>query len=103
MRGRAQRRQLLDWLMGGAVLAETDRVVSENVDYGQFHQRRQAQRRLEIIAENQEARSEGPNLAQRQAVANRGHRVFANPEMKIAADAIIGLEITGALKRKPGL
>ena len=40
-----QRRQMLDRLMRGAVLAEPDRVVRHHVDDALAHQRRQADRR----------------------------------------------------------
>ena len=55
-RDRAQRRQLLDRLVGRAVLADADRVVREDVDRPEApSDRRQADRRPHVVAEDQEA------------------------------------------------
>ena len=46
-RNRAQDGQLLDRLMRRAVFADADRIVREDVDDRQLHERRQADRRLQ--------------------------------------------------------
>ena len=51
---RAECRELFNRLMGRAVLADTDRVMREHVDDRQLHQGAQANRRLHVIAEDQE-------------------------------------------------
>ena len=48
-----QRGELLDRLMGGAVLAEPDRVVAEPVDHRELHQRREADRGSRVVREGQ--------------------------------------------------
>ena len=54
-RDRAQADQLLDRLVGGPILADADRIVGEDVDDRQLHQRREADRRLHVVGEDQEA------------------------------------------------
>ena len=82
---RAQRQELLDGLVRRAVLAHADRVVREDVDDRDLHDRGQADRRAAVVAEDQEARAVGPDLRQRQAVEDRAHGVLADAEMEVAA------------------
>ena len=44
---------MLDGLVRRAVLAEADRVVREDVDDGRVHERAQAQRRAQVVAEDE--------------------------------------------------
>src|SRR5437870_12841917 len=45
-----------------SVFAHPDRIVRKNVDHRNFHQRCQPDRRTQIVAEYQEARSKRPHL-----------------------------------------
>ena len=81
---RAQGDQLLDRLVGRAVLADADRIVREHVDDRQLHQRPEPDRRLHVVAEDQEARAEGADLGQREAVDDRAHGVLAHAEVQVA-------------------
>ena len=78
--------QLLDRLVGRAVLAERDAVVGEDVHDVQSHQRRQPDRRPHVVGEDQEGRAERHESAvRRQAVDDRAHRVLAHAEVEVAA------------------
>ena len=98
-----QRRQLLDRLVGRTVLADADRVVGEDVDHRDLHDRGQADRHPAIVAEDQEPGAEGPDLDQRHAVQDGPHRVLADAEVEIAAPVIAGLEVAGAVESQAGL
>ena len=63
----AQREKLLDRLMRRPVLADADRIVREDVDDRNLHQRREPDRRLHVVGEDEEARAEGADLRQRRA------------------------------------
>ena len=60
--------ELLDRLVGRAVLAHADGVVGEDVDDRDLHDRGQPDGRAAVVAEDQEARAVGPDLGERQAV-----------------------------------
>ena len=83
---RAQRREMLDRLMGRAVLAEPDRIVGQHEDHALAHQRREADRRPAVVGEDQERAAVGDHAAvQGHAVHGRGHGVLAHAEMDVAA------------------
>ena len=96
---RAQREQLLDRLVRWSVLADADRVVREEVDDREFHDRGQPDRRAAVVAEDQETRSVRAQLRERQPVQDRTHRVLANAEMKIASRVAGRFEVSGAFER----
>ena len=80
---RAQRPQMLDRLVGRAVLAEADRVVRPDVGHRQLHQRGQPDRPPHVVAEDQEGAAVRPGAAvQRDAVQDRAHRVLADAEVQ---------------------
>ena len=95
-RNRAERCQVLDGLMGRAVLAVAHRVVREDEDRRQLHQRGEPDRRPRVVAEDEEGRAKRPQLRQRQPVHDRAHRVLADAEVQIPAAGAGGLEISGA-------
>ena len=95
-RNGAQRDQLLDRLMRRTVLAVAHRVMGEDEDRRQLHQRGQPDGRPRIVAEDEERRAERPQLRQRKPVDDRRHGVLANAEMQIPAAGVVGLEIAGA-------
>ena len=88
--------------MRGAVLAQRDAVVGEDVDHVQSHQRGEADRRPHVIGEDQERRAERNGAAMRgQAIQDRAHRVLAHAEVQIAAGvapaaALGALRVAGA-------
>ena len=102
-RDRPQRRELLDRLVGRAVLADADRVVREDEDDRDFHERRQSNRRPHVVGEDQEARAERPDLRQGHPVEDGSHRVLADAEVHIPAAVAVGGEVAGALEGEPGL
>ena len=99
----AQGHQLLDRLMGRPILADADRIVREDVDDRNFHQRAQADRRAAVVAENQEPRSEWADLRQRQTVEDGAHGVLTDTKMEIPPGGSLRAEITGALERQARL
>src|SRR6202795_3571808 len=100
-RYRAQRNQLFDRLVSRPIFADPDRVVREDIDDGDFHERREPDRRTHIVAEDQEARAKGPNLGQCHAVENRAHRVLTNAKVQIAPAVVRGSKVAGSLECKP--
>ena len=93
----AQRGELLDRLVGRAVLAEADRVVGEDVDHRQLHQRREADRRPRVVGEGQVGRPERAQLGERQAVGDRRRLVLADAVVELAAVVGAGLEVDRAV------
>ena len=81
------------------ILADADRIVGEDPDHRQFHDRRQADRRPHIVAEDQEAGAIGAQHGQGQAIADGTHGVLANAEMQVAAAKVTRLEIARAFGR----
>ena len=63
VRDRSQRGEVLDRLVRRSVLAEEHAVVREHVDRRLLHQRREADRRSHVIAEDQEGAAVGPHSA----------------------------------------
>src|ERR1700746_639516 len=94
---------MFDGLVRWAILADTDGIVREDVDHGNFHQRAEPDRTSPVVAENQEPRPEGSQLRQRETVENRAHRVFTDPKVQIAARSTVGLKITRARERQTRL
>ena len=83
IRDRPQRREVLDRLVGGAVLAEADRVVRPDVDGVDVHQRRQPHRRAHVVGELQEGAAERAGRAvQHDAGQDRAHGVLTDAEVQ---------------------
>src|SRR5260370_15650971 len=89
--------------MGRPVFPYPDRIVRENIDNRQLHDRAEPDRRLHIVGKDQEPRPERSQFRQGEAVADRAHGVLADAEMEISTAAVIGLEITRAFEGKPCL
>ena len=86
VRDRPQRGHVLDRLVGGAVLAEADRVVRPHVDDRRLHHRGQAHGTAHVVAEGEERAAVGAGgPVQRDAVEDRAHRVLADAEVQRAA------------------
>ena len=82
----AQHCQMLNGLMGRAILANADAVMCQNTDYGQTHQCFHSQPCLHVVCEYKEAcniRSYAP--MHRHTVCDCCHRKFADTEMHIRA------------------
>ena len=80
---------MFDRLMRRPVFAETDRIMREDIDRPQTHQRAKADRRARIIGEDEEGAAIGNEAAmQRDAVERRRHAEFADAEMNIAAGKV---------------
>src|SRR3546814_14833243 len=77
--------------MSRSVLTDADGIVGEDEDDRQLHQRREADRRLHIIRENQIARTERPELREGKAVADGAHSMLAYAEMKVGSSIGVGL------------
>ena len=102
-RDRAQRCELLDGLMRRAVLADTDRIVREDVDHRQLHQRGQADRGTAIVAEDQEPGAVGPDLDPCHTVEDRPHGRLTDAEVEVAAGiAVRRLEVAGTVESQSG-
>ena len=82
----AQRGQVLDRLVGRAVLAEADGVVRPHVRHRQLHQRGQPHGVAHVVGEHQERAAVDAGVAvQRDAVHGRAHGVLADAEVHRAA------------------
>ena len=93
VRDRAQRRVVLDRLVGRPVLAEADRVVGPDVDDVQPGQRRQPHRPAHVVAERQErgvVRDESAVVGD--AVGDPAHGVLADAEAQVAP-GLVGAEV----------
>ena len=78
--------QVLDRLVRRSVLAHADRVVGADVDDRQPHDRREADRRLHVVGEDEEGAAEAAEPAVgRDAVQARGHPVLADAPVEGAA------------------
>ncbi len=84
--------------MGRPVFADADRVVGEYEDRRQLHERRKADRRLHVVAENQEAGPISADLGQRQAVHDRAHGVLAHAKVQVAPAGVIRLQVARTLE-----
>src|SRR2546426_11584575 len=80
------------------IFADTDRVVGEDVNGRNLHNRAQPDRSAGVIREDQEARAVRPNLRKREAIEYGGHEMFADAEMKISSGGRFSKEVTGAVK-----
>ncbi len=86
VRDQAQRRDVLDRLVGRAVFAQADRIVGEHEDRAQLHQRGHAQRVAAVVGERQEGGAERDEAAvQRDAVHDRAHAEFAHAVVDVVA------------------
>src|SRR5471032_2975403 len=84
--------------MGGAVFAEADGIVSKDVERRDFHQGSQTNAGPHVIAEVEESAAESARTGKNDAGDGRGHGVFANAEVQVAASVFAGLKISGAFK-----
>jgi hypothetical protein len=86
VRDRAERREVLDRLVGGTVLAEGDGVVRPDEDARNVHERRETNRGAHVVGELEEGPAVRAGLAvERDAVEDRRHGVLANTEVQHAA------------------
>src|SRR5215469_9936630 len=90
-------------LMGRTIFADSDRVVSKDVDHRNFHDRREAQRASSVIAEDQKAGTKSSEFSQRQSIEDRAHGMLANPKMNIPATERFGTDLAGAFESESGL
>ena len=98
-RHRPQRGQVLDRLVGGAVLAQADGVVGEHEGHRQVVERRQPQRRPLVVGEGEEGGGEGARPAVvGDAVGRAAHGVLAHAVADVAAGAGLPVEVAGVLQ-----
>ena len=80
---------MLDGLMGGAVLPETDGVMAHHIDGPLPHQRGQPQRWTAIVHEDQERAAVGDHAAmQGHTIHHAGHDMLADTIIEIVAGEI---------------
>src|SRR5580704_6642014 len=84
--------------MARSILAIAHGVMGEDKDGWKLHQGGEPDRRPGIIAEDEEGRSEGAQLRERQPVDDRGHCMLADAKMEISAPRRCSLEIPGTGK-----
>ena len=77
--------KVLDRLVRGAVFADADGVVCEDVDNGNVHGAARRMHGAHVIAEVEEGGAEGASRAEGHAVEGGGHAVFADTEVEVAA------------------
>ncbi len=97
----AQRGEVLDRLVGRAVLAEADRVVGPDVGDRELHERGEPDRRAHVVGEHQEGAAVDAGAAvQGDAVHDRAHGVLADAEVQHPAVAgRPGTVLGGELRR----
>lgn len=80
---RAQRREVFHGLVGGAVLAQSDRVVGPHVGGGELHQGGEADGGAHVVAEREErAAVRAGQALQGDAVEHGAHRVLTDTEVQ---------------------
>jgi hypothetical protein len=85
VRDRAERGEVFDGLVRGAVFAEADRVVCEDVDDLHFGQGRETNRGLHVVGEGQErAAVRDEPAVEAHPRHGRAHRVLADAEVEDA-------------------
>ena len=89
--------------MGRAILTDADRVVREDVDGGDLHDRAEPDRGTGVVAEDEEPRTEPAHLRERQTVYHRAHRVLANTEVHVAAAGVVRCQVSRALEGESSL
>ena len=99
----AQRGQVLDRLVGGAVLSQRDRIVGVDEDRPQAAQRGQPHRVLHVVVELEEGGAGRAQAAVRvQAVGDGAHGVLAHAEAEVALAVVPALDVARALDRRVG-
>ena len=89
--------------MCGAVLPHADRVVREDVDRRNLHDRGQPDRAAGEVGEDQETRPEGADFRQGKPVRDCAGSEFAHAEVQIAPARIVRLQVTGTVEGQPRL
>ena len=102
VRDRAQRREMLHRLVRRTVFADPDRVVREDEERRNFHERGEANHRAQEVREDEERRAVSAQPGKNEPVRNRAHRVLAHAEMKVAT-GLVGSEIAVAWVFKRGV
>ena len=98
----AQRGQLLDGLMGGAVLAQADRVVGPGIDDVGVGERGKADGGTHVVAEDEERAAHGEDAAvARHAGHGRRHGVLADPEVDLGTTGSLGGLVDGVVELHP--
>ncbi len=86
VRNGAEHAELLDGLMGRAVLADTDGIMGQNEDLRQLHEGRESGHGLQIITEDEEGADIGAETAvQQHAVGNAGHGQLTHTEVDVSS------------------
>ncbi len=93
IRDRPECGEVLDGLVGRAVLADADRVVGEHeTDLG-LGERRQADRRAHVVGEHEEGAADRQGApVQRHADQRRTHRMLADAVVDVSPAAVFGRE-----------
>ena len=85
VRDQTQRCDVLDRLVGRPVFPKKNRIVGEDIDGMEAHQRREANRGAHVIGELEEGRAVGDERAvARHPIHHRAHAVLADPEVEVA-------------------
>src|SRR5271157_879025 len=79
------------------------RIVRENEDGRQFHERSQPDGWPRVIAKNEERSAESPKLSKRQSIHDRSHGMLTDAKMQVLPSGCLGLEVSCASKREGGL
>ncbi len=66
-----------------------------DVQHRLVHDAAQPEGRTEVIGKHKKRRDVGPETAERHAIADRGHDVFANSKVEILSAVIRGAEMSG--------
>src|SRR5208283_2417848 len=99
----AKRRKLFDWLMRRPIFANANRVMRENVNWIDLHQRAQAHAGPHVIAEIEKRGGKGTRTADRNTIHRGPHRMFSDTEMNVPTIVFLWEEISRAFKQQVGL
>src|SRR5580700_4630026 len=89
---------MLDRLVRGTVLADADRIVREDEDNVNAHQRREPNRRPAVVGEDEETRTErDESTVEGDPVQDRTHRMLTDAEVEIASTIVVAGEVAAVL------
>src|SRR6267154_953615 len=84
-------------LVSRPVFSIAHRVVREHENGGQFHQRRQPDRRPRVVAEDEERRAVWSYLRAREPIQDGSHGVLTDAEVQVLSARVAGLKMPGPL------
>src|SRR6059036_2746843 len=84
--------------MRRSILSYANRVVRENVNRGDFHQRAEAHTRPHVVAKIEKRGAERAEFRKRHAIHDRAHGMFPHAEVDVAPSILIWIELSRTIE-----